>query len=82
MARRSPGKYFAFQVVGQSKRHPDLLPCMYPRLCMLCCITSDPGLISSFQGSQCLSVGSAPRLSSWHRKPRQGHCTTTAVGSA
>lgn len=49
MAQGSPGKYFAFQVVEQSKEHPDLPPymCQSPRSWMLCCITSNPGPISS-----------------------------------
>lgn len=82
MAQGSPAKYFAFQAVGQSKQHPDLPPCMCqsPHSWMLCCITSNPGPISSFQGSQRPAVGSAPWLASWHRKPRQGRCAVTAVG--
>jgi len=75
-----PGELLCFPSHGAKQTAPwPAAVCHSPLSWTLCCVTSDPSPVSSFQGSGRLAVGSVLRLASRHQKPRRGSCTTTAA---
>lgn len=79
----SPGKYFAFQVVGQREQHPDLLPGMCQTSLLDALMhhqQSRPRLL--LPGQPVPGGGVRAPAGSGHPPPRQGRCSVTAAGTS